>query len=123
MKIGVVGYGIIGGALVDWLTKNTRHNIAILDIPKGIQNSFDDVDAIFLCVPVPTLPSREQDISLIKESIMRFKNKDVPFFIRSTVLHGTADMIGRLTGKTVVAMPEFLTERTALDDFYKHNLI
>lgn len=122
MRLGVVGAGIVGGALIRWLKKKD-HDVKVYDSPKNIHDSFEGVEAIFLCLPVPTLPSREQDLSLIKETIMKYKNHDVPFFIKSTVLPGTSDRLGRLCKKTVVAMPEFLTERYADQDFEKHEVL
>jgi UDP-glucose 6-dehydrogenase len=121
--IGVVGQGIVGGALVRWLRGMTQHEVRVFDGPKKITDSFDGVDAVFLCLPVPTLPSRQQDLSLLKETIMKYKNLDVPFFVKSTVLPGTSDQLSRLTHKTVVAMPEFLTERHADRDFDAHDVL
>lgn len=122
MRLGVVGAGIVGGALIRWLRK-MNHDVKVYDGPKNINDSFDGVEAVFLCLPVPTLPSRTQDLSLIKETIMRYKSLDVPFFIKSTVLPGTSDQLARLTRKTVVAMPEFLTERYADRDFESHDVL
>jgi UDP-glucose 6-dehydrogenase len=122
-RVGVVGAGIVGGALIRWLKSKTDHEVRVYDGPKNINDSFDGVEAIFLCLPVHTLPSRAQDLSLIKETIMRYKNHEVPFFIKSTVLPGTSDSLSRLTRKTVIAMPEFLTERYADRDFETHDIL
>lgn len=123
MKVGICGQGVVGGALERWLRKQTSHRIVIYDGPKGIEEDFTGVDAIFLCVPVPTQPSRLQDTSALRSCIERYKALGAPFIVRSTVLPGTCDDLARMHNVTVYAMPEFLTERQADYDTEIHDIV
>lgn len=48
---------------------------------------------------------------------------DVPVFVRTTILSGTSDMLSRETKHQVCYMPEFLTERTHIEDFKKQTMV
>ena len=48
---------------------------------------------------------------------------NVPVFVRTTILPGTSDMLSRETGHLVCYMPEFLTERTHIEDFKKQTMV
>jgi len=43
--------------------------------------------------------------------------KDTPIWIRTTILPGTSKKLSEETGRQVHHMPEFLTERTYIEDF------
>ena len=51
------------------------------------------------------------------------KLPDVPVFVRTTILPGTSEMLSRETGHQVCYMPEFLTERTHIEDFRKQTMV
>jgi UDP-glucose 6-dehydrogenase len=130
MKIAIAGVGVVGGALYGWLAKHTDHDLFRHDPGKGfneiqapVGGKYPDLDAVFICVPVPTTKNQEQDLSAVREVITYHCRPDVPVFIRSSVTPGTCDTIARMTGSHVFAMPEFLTERTAAADFESQNLI
>lgn len=123
MIIGLVGAGVTGGAMLRWLKAKTKHDVRVYDGPKGIQDDFRGVKAIFICLPAPTLPTRKQDLSLIRMTLENFKFLNVPFFLRSTVLPGTCDMLSNQHATTVYAMPEFLTERTSDQDFNEQDIV
>ena len=48
---------------------------------------------------------------------------DVPVFVRTTILPGTSDRLSKETGHQVCYMPEFLTERTHIEDFKKQTMV
>ena len=58
---------------------------------------------------------------LMKELITKLP--DVPVFVRTTILPGTSDRLSNETGHQVHYMPEFLTERTHIEDFKKLTLM
>ena len=64
---------------------------------------------------MPTEDDGTQDLTLMKELITNLP--DVPVFVRTTILPGTSEMLSRETGHQGCYMPEFLTERTFLEDF------
>lgn len=117
IKIGVIGCGVIGGALINWL-KEHNPNCEILrsDPPKGFNDSLADADVIFISIHIPTELDGTQDLSLL-ESIIETKCPNVPIYIRTTLLPGTCDMLSKKLNKQINFMPEFLTERTAIEDF------
>lgn len=122
MRLGVIGAGIVGGNLGKLLA-SLNHTVLYDDGPKGLNDDLTDCEAIFLCLPVPTMKDRTQDLTLVKERILKWKTAQCPFFLRSTTLPTTADRLSNLTKKTIVAMPEFLTERTAENDVFSQGII
>lgn len=122
MKIGIVGNGIVGGSLRRWLEKKTLHDCLIYDPPQGhISDDAFKQDVIFVAVPVPT-KEMKQDLSLLHEVIPKCA-EDSLIFVRSSVLPGTCDELGQKYGRLVMAMPEFLTERSCDDDMAKNEVI
>lgn len=106
MKIGVIGVGVVGGALSSWLEKNTHHEVAKWDPFKGLKDDLGKSDAIFICIPVK--PSYAgQDQSDLEAAVKFAKSFCSYVFIRSTVLPGTNDRL------TTISCPEFLTARIA----------
>ena len=51
------------------------------------------------------------------------KLPDVPVFVRTTILPGTSEILFREIGHQVCYMPEFLTERTHIEDFKKQTMV
>lgn len=122
VTVGIVGCGFVGGALKSWLEENNPSAvIRISDPPKGYNDILDDVDVAFLQIHVPTEDDGTQNLTLMKELIRKLP--DVPVFVRTTILPGTSDMLTRETGHHVCYMPEFLTERTHIEDFRKQTMV
>lgn len=106
MKIGIIGVGVVGGALANWLARETSHQIARWDPYKGMTDDLYNSDAIFICIPVKPSLNGQNQAEL--ESCVRFaKSFTEKVFIRSTVLPGTNDRLG------TISCPEFLTARIA----------
>ena len=75
-------------------------------------------------IPKPENPTEDdgtQDLTLMKELITNLP--DVPVFVRTTILPGTSEMLTKETGHQVCYMPEFLTERTFIEDFRKQTMV
>ena len=123
IKVGIIGCGFVGGALKTWLEENNSANVEVLvsDPPKGYNDDLSTVDVAFLQIHVPTEDDGTQDLTLMKELIRKLP--DVPVFVRTTVLPGTSDMLTKETGHHVCYMPEFLTERTHIEDFRKQTMV
>jgi UDP-glucose 6-dehydrogenase len=122
MRIGIAGVGVIGGALERWLKEYTEHKIKLYDPPIGKTDSLLDCEAVFICVPVPTV-GRAQDTSILEEVLKTECDPGQRVFIRSTVLPGTSDRLGAKHGLKVFSMPEFLTERIPDEDFVRQDII
>lgn len=112
MRVGIAGIGVVGGALARWFKRHTSHQLALYDPGKGRMDDLHDTDALFICVPVPTV-DREQDLSIVEKILQDFGFPRLRIFIRSSVLPGTCDRLAEKYGLQVYAMPEFLTERFA----------
>lgn len=112
-KIGVMGVGMVGGALAKFLDKPLLYdkykNIGSLE-------EFNRADIIFICVPTPYDEKKGFDSSAVEEAFSAIKgNKTV--VIKSTVLPGTTERMQKLYPiHKVLFNPEFLQEKTAEED-------
>ena len=122
INVGIVGCGFVGGALKAWLEANNPEcALFVSDPPKGMNDDLSKIDIAFVQIHVPTEDDGTQDLTLIKELIRGLP--DVPVFVRTTILPGTSEMLSRETGRQVCYMPEFLTERTYLEDFKRQPMV
>ena len=120
-NIAVVGCGVIGGALIKWIEEHTSHKILKIDPPKGLNDDITKADIVFVSIHIPTEIDASQDLTTLVDIIKSCPN--VPIFIRTTLLPGTCDKLSKKYNKDVNFMPEFLTERTAVEDFYRQPMI
>ena len=116
INIGIIGCGVIGMVLVDWLDKNTNHIISIYDPDKRQFDSMSGSDIVFINVHV-----KPDDTHKLLKIITNLPN--VPIFIRTTIEFGVIEKLRSATNMDVNYMPEFLTEQTADDDFQNQTMI
>ena len=122
IRVGIIGCGFVGGALKTWLEENNREcALFVSDPAKGYHDDLSKIDVAFLQIHVPTEEDGTQDLTLMQELIRNLP--DMPVFVRTTILPGTSDRLSRETGHRVYFMPEFLTERTYLDDFRRQPMV
>ena len=122
IKVGIIGCGFVGGALKEWLEENNKAaEVFVSDPAKGYNDDMGGIDIAFLQIDVPTEDDGTQDLALMTEIIKGLP--DVPVFVRTTILPGTSDKLSKETGHQVCYMPEFLTERTHLEDFKKQTMV
>ena len=121
IKIGIIGCGFVGGALKYWLENHTNHVLFISDPPKGYNDSLSDIDVAFLQIHVKTEEDGTQNLDVMKEIISKLPY--VPVFVRTTILPGTSELLSKETNHEVFYMPEFLTERTYIEDFEHQTMI
>ncbi len=122
INVGIVGCGFVGGALKAWLEENNREcRLFVSDPPKGMNDDLSGIDIAFVQIHVPTEDDGSQDLTLMKELIRNLP--DVPVFVRTTILPGTSELLSRETGRCVRYMPEFLSERTYLEDFKRQPMV
>lgn len=114
MKIGIIGAGVVGGTLWQWLKENTDHVVKVSDPPRDLYDDLTGSDAIFISVPLDiSNKCKNQNVENILDCIVRAQRITKNVFIRTTVSPGFNDIFG------TTAMPEFLTARTAFQDFCK----
>ena len=123
ITIGIIGCGFIGGALKKWLEEhNPQVRILVSDPYKGHNDDVRTADVIFISIHIPTEADGTQDLTLLRELVKPLPD-NIPVFIRTTVLPHTCDRLSKETGKRIYFMPEFLTERTAYEDFCRQPMI
>ena len=122
MKIGIVGHGFVGKA-VDYGFPGNMCRKTIIDPRYG--NSVADLkgqdfqDFTFVCVPTPMGDNGKIDSSIITSVIHEIKkHTSGVIIVKSTI---TPDIVQELfTGADTLRMvynPEFLTEKSANEDF------
>ena len=122
LNVAIIGCGVIGNALISWLNKYSKDiNILKLDPKKNYNDNIENADAVFISIHIPTENDGTQNLELLEQIIKTCPN--VPIFIRTTLLPGTCDKLSRELNKKIYFMPEFLTERTANEDFETQSMI
>ncbi len=123
INVGIVGCGVIGGALIKWIEENNSENCSVLrkDPPKGLNDDLSKADVVFVSIHIPTEEDGSQNLTTLGEIINDCPN--VPIYVRTTLKPGTCDMLSKKYNKQVNFMPEFLTERTAVEDFNKQPMV
>lgn len=114
-KVGIIGCGVIGSALKKWLEENTNHQVYVSDPFKGYNDDISVCDVFFIQIHVPTEADGTQNLNTFREIISKLPDK--PIFIRTTILPGTSAKLSQELNHHVYFMPEFLTERTSVNDF------
>ncbi len=117
-KIGIIGLGIVGQTLFDWLKKK---KIEVYGYDKfknfGSLEEVDKAKIIFLCLPTPYDPKTGYDLSALEENIKYFKKPKI-FVIKSTVLPGTTEYFQKhYKIHKFLFNPEFLREADPLNTF------
>ena len=121
IKVGNIGYGVIGSTFSRWLKEHTECTQAVCDPPKGINEDLTGCNIFFIGIHIPTEENGTQDLTLLKQIISGLPA--APVFIRTTLLPGTADKLTSELHRPVYFMPEFLTERTAYADFCSQDVV
>ena len=93
-KIGIIGVGIVGGAVESYY-KNEGYEVIVYDKFKerGSVDAVNSRDFIFCCLPTPHIGGSEglgYDLSAYKEILPQIKDGKT-VIIKSTVLPGTTD--------------------------------
>lgn len=120
--IGIVGQGFVGNAIYQKF-KN-YYNVFTYDLDDSKCNSTFDIvarcDYIFVCVPTPMNSNGACNTDIVEDVIGKIGKIGIAkaAIIKSTVPPGTTARLNSLyPNLDVVFNPEFLTERTAVEDF------
>lgn len=121
--IGIIGNGIVGGALRKYFEKLPEPpDIRVYDPPQGRLDDLDGLDFAFVSVPVPTKSFQQvrTELHVALEHLNHQKTPPKWTVIRSTIVPGTTRyMTVPHKNLKILHMPEFLTERTADKDMEK----
>ncbi|MDD5433190.1 MAG: hypothetical protein PHE77_00810 [Candidatus Pacebacteria bacterium] len=122
LTIGIMGVGMVGGALKQYFEKKGKvigQDLFLYDPHKGFDSveEVNKADVIFICVPTPYLKDGHGfDLSYIEDAFSKIKGEKI-VVIKSTALPGTTQKFqDKYTELKVLFNPEFLTELTAEQD-------
>ena len=128
MKIGVIGYGMVGTAITKAF-KEIGHSVYVYDI-KILESNLEGTlssDIIYICVPTKKLENGSCDISIVEEIVEKLSKYDYKgtVAIKSTTEPGTtARLQGKFKNLILAHVPEFLRERCGYEDFTEnHNVL
>jgi len=125
-KIGIIGVGFVGSAIKKSFEEKGV-DVKSYDKYKDL-DSFEDVeksDIIFMNLPTPMIEGGAYDKNAIFENLDKLENSDFSgtVVVKSTVEPGTIDNMNKKYSFYVIHNPEFLTERTAYEDFHNQKHI
>lgn len=126
MSIGIIGCGFVGKAISESF-KLKNINVFVYDKNKNI-NSFEsclNTDMIFLCLPTPFVNDRFNINEIIDTcNKLQETNYNGIVIIKSTIEVGTTEMLQQQFNIKLIHNPEFLSARTAFNDFHnQHHIV
>jgi len=116
-KIGIMGIGIVGGALRNYFEKEGTKPF-LYDEGKnlGSLEEINQADVVFICVPTPFSKEKGFDLSFVERCCQNIEGERI-IIIKSTVLPGTTEKLQKKYHQhKFLFNPEFLTEATAQQD-------
>ena len=120
-KFGIVGVGMVGGALERYFEKFRNIKPFVYDKGKnlGSPQEINQAEVIFICVPTPFDKEKNSfDLSYIEDAFSNITGEKI-VVIKSTALPGTAEYFQKKYPQhKILNNPEFLTEATADQDMY-----
>lgn len=131
-KVGVIGCGFVGTAVSSGFEAILRDSVEIREHDKfkdteSLEAVVNSSDILFICLPTPMHEDGSCDISIIThelEEIDRAAETGKTIVIKSTVPPGTTDYFQeQFVRHTFLFNPEFLTEKSWMNDFITQDRI
>ena len=120
MRILIAGYGFVGKAHYEVL--KFKHDVFVNDPQLGYTNSYDDADAVIVCVSTPPNAGGGCHMDNVFEVIEAAP--DVPILIKSTIsVEGWQMLADTFPDKQIAFSPEFLRAATAIEDMQNMDLM
>lgn len=129
IRIGIIGYGIVGQAVEYGFSKQEIHIYDKYKKTEELDTVIFNSDYIFVCLPTPIKEDESGiDLSIINRMVRRINKytsgTDKIIIIKSTVIPGTTSRFIKKYPKSLFCFnPEFLTEKSFLQDFISSDRI
>ena len=119
MKIGFLGNGAIGGAIIS-VHEKFGQTVVRHDLNLGTElETLLECDLIFICLPTPQSKSGQCDLSIIDRELAKLHGLKYhgTVVMKSTVPPGSGKIYSQQFSFQYVSCPEFLREHNAIDDY------
>ena len=126
MKVGIIGVGAVGSACKKGF-ELLGHDVRIHD-PKFITKieNVIETEIVYICVPTPESEDGSCDLSIVESTISDLESLGYAGVValKSTSVPGTTEKLLSKTNLRLCFVPEFLRERSAVEDFVvNHDLL
>ena len=127
MKIGVIGKGFVGGAITTGF-ETQGHEVLVHDtkLNTKIENVLE-APLLYVCVPTPSSEDGSCNTDIVESVLGELSELNYEGYVcvKSTVVPGTTERFRQLFNNLKISfVPEFLREKTAVEDFlYNNNVL